>query len=135
MAISRQVKHNLDLNGNQAANNPDIIYSVTPEDGKREAHQLDRTYKVQIENLSIKEFKMSKKYTAANGSEFYQDMNIVVGSGERKTLEEVTLKHDADHARNTDVIVSDKVKYWIWDNGTNRPIVNTEIEIKDTCVA
>ncbi|MBN4085319.1 hypothetical protein JYT89_03150 [Flavobacteriaceae bacterium AH-315-B10] len=134
MPIPRQVKHNLDLNGNQAAN-PDIIYSVTPDDGQRLPHPLNRTYKVQIENLSVKEFKMSKKYVAVNGVEFYQDMNIIVGSGERKTLEEVTLKHDGEHARNTDVPVFDKVKYWIWDNSVNLPIVNTEIEIRDTCVA
>lgn len=135
MAITRKVKHQLDLNGNQAPNNPDIIYSVTPEDDKPLPHPLNRTYKVQIENLSVKDFKMYKKHVTVNGDEFYTDMNIKVDSGERKTLGEVTLKHEGEHARNTTELVSEKVKYSVWDVGANSPIVNTEIVIKNTCVA
>jgi len=134
MAIELKVKKEVNFDG---APGTDIKFSITPKDDNPNgyAHPLNNTYKVHIENLSSKEFAISKlRHTYPDGKEVYKDTGITIKSAERKQIEEVTLTHNNAHeVRGVAVVVEAKVKYMIEENEANNVLNISEIILKDKC--
>ena len=88
MAIELKVKKKVNFDG---VVGDDLIYLISPKDEAPQGYPLPlhRTYDVFIENLSTKEFAISKRrHTYQNGNEVYKDTGVVIKTAERKKIDQ-----------------------------------------------